>query len=230
MSDYTLEIELLSDTAFGMGAGVSGLLDTEIQHDECGLPTLSGRAIKGLLVNECSEILYALNDDQRKNWERVAVRLFGRRGEMLDDVTGVFIADATVAPDLVAALQADFVTPPDKILDSLTDIRRQTAMNEKGAPEDETLRAVRVLLRGLTLYAPLSFDGDPGEDEKALLAACVLSLRRAGLSRNRGKGKISVKLTCRPLSPAEFVQAKKEAGEDQASKWFKYFEAEVTKQ
>lgn len=226
MSDYTLEIELLSDTAFGMGAGVSGLLDTEIQHDERGLPTLSGRAIKGLLVNECSEILYVLNDQQRQHWEAVAVRLFGKRGETWDDVAGVFIADATIAPDLVAALHADLTEPADRLLNSLTDIRRQTAMNEHGAPVDESLRAIRVLLRGLTLYAPLSFHEKPHDDEKALLAACVLLLRRAGLSRNRGKGKISAALTERPLSPLEFAKADTYA--DQASTWFEHFAMEVT--
>ncbi len=231
MIDYTLEIELLSDTAFGMGAGISGLLDTEIQHDERGLPTLSGRAIKGLLVNECSEILYALNDDQRERWEGAALSLFGKRGEMLDDLAGVFIADATIAPDLAAVLHAGEGISSESILNSLTDIRRQTAMNEKGAPEDESLRAMRVLLRGLTLYASLTFSSDnPGKDEKALLAACVLSLRRAGLSRNRGKGKISARLTRRPLSPAEFAQTEEKHKDDnEARGWFKHFEQEVTK-
>ena len=36
MTDFTLEIELLSDTAFGSGAGMSALVNSEIQHDEKG--------------------------------------------------------------------------------------------------------------------------------------------------------------------------------------------------
>lgn len=226
--NYTLEIKLESDTAFGSGSGISALVNNEIQHDEKGLPTLSGRAIKGLLVNECSEILYALPSDKRAAWEETALHLFGQRGEMLDDVAGVFIADATMPPDLVAAVHDDNALTRQNVLDSLTTIRKQTAMNEKGAPEDETLRSTRVLIKGLTLYAPLTFLSEPGKNEKALLAACVMSLRHAGLNRTRGKGKIKVTITERPLTPLEFSQSEKELP-NQAANWFNHFATEVTK-
>lgn len=226
--NYTLEIELKSDTAFGSGSGISALLNNEIQHDEKGLPTLSGRAIKGLLVNECSEILYALPAEKRNDWEQAALNLFGQRGEMLDDVAGVFIADATLPPDLVAAVHDENNLTRQNILDSLTTIRKQTAMNEMGAPQDETLRSTRVLIKGLTMYAPLSFVASPGENEKSLLAACVLSLRHAGLNRTRGKGKIKVSITERPLTPLEFSQTEGQFA-DLAAGWFKHFETEVIK-
>jgi len=228
MINYTLEIELQSDTAFGTGGGVSALINSEIQHDEKGLPTLSGRAIKGLLVNECSEILYALPDAIRAHWEQVALNLFGQRGEMLEDVAGVFIADATMAPDLVAAIHADNSLSRQSVLDSLTTIRRQTAMSVMGAPQDDSLRSVRVLLKGLSLYAPLSFNAEPGSDEKALLAACIMSLRRAGLNRTRGKGRIKVKITACPLAPLDFSKSSNKF-EDDAPIWFDQFKREVTK-
>ena len=226
MTDFTLEIELLSDTAFGSGAGVSALVNSEIQHDEKGLPTMSGRAIKGLLVNECSEILYALPPKKREHWEPVALKLFGQRGEMLEDVPGVFVANATLAPDLASAIHADKISSQE-VLDSLTTIRKQTAMNELGAPEDESLRAVRVLVHDLTLYAPLSFTSAPDPDAQALLAACVMSLRRAGLNRTRGKGKLKLRITSRPLGPQEFAKSE-EQSKDLAPDWFKLFEKEVT--
>jgi len=47
MPIYTLELELLSDTTPGRGEGVAGLVDAEVQHDELGLPVISGRALKG---------------------------------------------------------------------------------------------------------------------------------------------------------------------------------------
>ena len=74
------------------------------------IPMMSGRAIKGLMVNECSEILYALPKEKREHWERAALKLFGKRGEMLDDVSGVFVADATLAPDLVSAIQVNIIS------------------------------------------------------------------------------------------------------------------------
>jgi hypothetical protein len=232
MNSYTLELDLLSDTAFGIGSGVSALINSEIQHDEKGLPTLSGRAIKGLLVNECSEILFTLPDDKRIHWEQVATNLFGQRGEMLEDVAGVFIADATMPPDLVAAVHADDSLTRQNVLDSLTTIRRQTAMNELGAPEDDSLRSVRVLISDLTLYAPLSFTNEPEVNEKALLASCVMSLRRAGLNRTRGKGQIKVKITTRPLTPLEFLNSQDKVN-DLSPEWFEHFKQnlkqEVTK-
>jgi hypothetical protein len=228
MSNYTLEIELLSDTAFGVGSGISALVNSEIQHDHKGLPTLSGRAIKGLLVNECSEILFALPEDKKARWEKAALNLFGQRGEMLEDTDGVFIADGAMPPDLAAAVHGDQELTRQEVLDSLTSIRRQTAMNEMGAPEDDTLRSVRVLMSGLTLFAPLSFMHEAGEDEKALLAACIMSLRRAGLNRNRGKGKLKVKVTARPLAAHEFSKSEGQF-QDQAPDWFAHFAKEVQK-
>ncbi len=228
MNNYTLEIELQSDSAFGNGSGVSALVNSEIQHDENGLPTLSGRAIKGLLVNECSQILFALPAATRSRWEKAALNLFGQRGEMLDDTAGVFIADATMPPDLVSAIHADTSLSRQNVLDSLTAIRHQTAMNEYGAPEDDTLRSMRVLIKGLTLYAPLSFTSTLGIDEKALLAACVMSLRRAGLNRTRGKGRLAVKVTTRPLTPLEFSSSEGKYN-DQSPEWLEHFKQEVKK-
>ena len=215
MSAYTLEITLESETAFSMGAGVSGMVDSEIQHSESGLPFISGRTLKGLLVNECSEILYALGDTQK--WKDAAQSLFGSRGDM--DVQSDFsIGDATLAPDLVLNLLRDRLTRQE-VLDALTCIRYQTAMNEKGAPKDESLRAIRALISGLTFYAPFTLP--EGElDAQALLAACVLSLRRAGLGRNRGKGKIKVQIIDRPLDPQNFAITQ---SQELTTNWFEHF-------
>ena len=60
MMEYALKLELLSDTAFGRGDGVDGLVDIEVQHDAYGLPFLGGRALKGLMGAECDDIVFAL--------------------------------------------------------------------------------------------------------------------------------------------------------------------------
>ena len=63
-----------------------------------------------------------------------------------------------------------------------------------GAPLENTLRAMRVILRGIPFEAELSFQQPPSDDERALLAACVKALRRAGTGRNRGRGKLKAEL------------------------------------
>lgn len=228
MPEYALEITLLSDTTFNMGAGVAGIVDAEIQQDALGLPILSGRAIKGLLVNECSEILYALPEDKKENWKTAASRIFGQRGETHDGVELLHIGTATIAPDLCAFLahEENRLSRQDT-LDALTSVRRQTAINEVGAPDDETLRASRTLIHGLTLYSPLIFSEMPNKRDKALLAACAFSLRRAGLGRTRGKGKIRAQITNRPLDPEKFCQTETEA-QNLTADWFDIFKKEVS--
>jgi len=53
---------------------------------------------------------------------------------------------------------------------------------------------MRVVLRDIEFIAQLELDPDARDDqlgdELALLSACVLSLRRAGTGRNRGRGKV----------------------------------------
>lgn len=221
MSAYTLEIKLLSDTAFSMGAGVSGSVDAEIQHDEDGLPFISGRTLKGLLVNECSEILFALQN--AAPWPQAAQRLFGSRGD-LDEQSQLLIGDASLAPDLVYHLRLEKLGR-QKILQALTETRHQTAMDDRGAPQDESLRIIRTLTSGLVFYAPLNFPQDD-LSARSLLAACVNSLRRAGLGRNRGKGKLKATITGRSLNPGLFSQMlSTDIGQD----WFKEFKTEVLK-
>src|SRR5262249_38818515 len=74
------------------------------------------------------------------------------------------------------------------VLQSLTGIRRQTAMNHYGAPDHSTLRSMRVILRGVSFESELSFTDPPMDDEWTLLAAATLNLRAAGTGRNRGRG------------------------------------------
>jgi hypothetical protein len=220
MNNITLEIQLMSDTTFSIGGGVSGLVDAEVQHDELGLPTISGRALKGVLVNECADIINSLPSDR---WKTAALCLFGKRGEVMDEPGGVWIGDAGMPPDLVTALRNDKNLLPGDILDSLTSIRTQTAMDEMGTPKEESLRSIRVVLRKTMFFAPVLFADEPSDDEKALLAASVMALRRAGLGRRRGKGKIHARLTDRPLDPHQFAGTAEQSIQDLTIEWFKLF-------
>ncbi|PVE30161.1 hypothetical protein DC030_15410, partial [Enterococcus faecalis] len=58
-----IRLKLLSDATFGRGDGVSGLVDEEVEHDaRTGLPLVRGRTLKGLLVEGCADIFYALGE------------------------------------------------------------------------------------------------------------------------------------------------------------------------
>jgi len=190
----TLVVKLLSDTTFGSGRGTPGMVDVEVDHDEMGLPFLGGKALRALL---------------RDSWlsmQRVfpelfpaACRAFGKPGDMDDGAilrVGNAVVDSETREWVRAALERDTnpVSAKD-VFGALTAIRRQTAMDrETGAPAETTLRATRVVIRGLELQAPLTWLDEPAEAEVRCLALAVLATRHAGLGRNRGRGHIAVSL------------------------------------
>jgi hypothetical protein len=194
-------IKLKTDATFGRGDGVAGLVDEEVEHDRAtGLPFLRGRALKGLMVEECSNIMFALECRHSPALNRLqgpARFLFGQAGSTLDDDASMHVGPALLPKELRDAVEAEVKRglPPADILESLTAVRRQTAVDERtGAPDEGSLRSLRVVLRKTCFISQIDFEKDPSSDALALLAACVMSLRRAGTGRNRGRGRLSAKL------------------------------------
>ncbi len=204
-----LHLKLLSDATFGRGDGVAGLVDEEIEHDPItGLPFLRGRTLKGLLVEECASILFALGARSNR-YETAAKELFGSAGSTLADDGLLQVGAAQLPEEIRQAVDQDVrakrLTAND-VLESLTTIRRQTAVDEaSGAPDRGSLRAMRVLLHDTPLVAELSCDRELHADELELLAACVLALRHAGTGRNRGRGRVEAWLIDPkpPITPAD---------------------------
>jgi hypothetical protein len=196
METYTLTLTLESDATFGRGDGVAGLVDTEVEHDRYGMPYLRGRTLKGLLAEERANILSALGD-QASRWNESAQRLLGRPGSTIEDKANMRVGNACLPSDLRAAVAVDVeagkYTKTD-VLESLTEIRRQTAMDESGVPDPGSLRAMRVVLRQTVFEASLSFTRPATRDNLALLAACVMALHRVGTRRNRGQGRVTARL------------------------------------
>lgn len=203
-----IRLELKSDATFGRGDGVAGLVDEEVEHDATtGLPFLRGRTLKGLLVEECANILFSLkkqNSSARAQLDQAAKFLFGQPGSMVDDDAHMHVGTAMLPEELRDAVGAEVkrgdldpaeVLNPAEVLDSLTAIRRQTAVDETtGAPDEGSLRSMRVVLRATSFMAQLDFDEGPDDVAKGLLAACVLSLHRAGTGRNRGRGRLMARI------------------------------------
>lgn len=193
-----IEVALQSDATFGCGEGVAGLVDEEVEYDpRTGLPFLRGRTLKGLLVEECANLLYALERQQSvyySQFAQSALFLFGQPESIAQGDAAMRVGAAQLPEQLRQAVEKHIKRnelKPAEVLESLTAIRRQTAVDEKnGAPQKGSLRSLRVVLRETTFVAAIDFIKEPDEASKGLLAACVLSLRRAGLGRNRGCGRL----------------------------------------
>ncbi len=193
-----IHLKLLSDATFGRGDGVSGLVDEEVEHDaRTGLPLVRGRTLKGLLVEGCADIFYALGEAGSSAIQDSAEFLFGKPGSDLAADAQMRVGTAQFPQTLRRAVAADVrdkrVTA-EAVLQSLTAIRRQTAVDDQyGTPEAGSLRAMRVLLRDTELIAPLTFTQD-ATAHLPLLAACITAVQRGGIGRNRGRGRLSARL------------------------------------
>ena len=199
MLDLDLKLQLLSDTTLGRGDGVAGLVDIEVQHDEYGCPYLQGRTLRGLLVEECANILHALElQNKAVEWTPSAHKLFGNPGSTHEDMAFLKIGDAGLPTDLQHAIRSEVLKgtiTPQEVLESLTSIDQQTAMNPMaGAPKDGSLRSLRVILRNTIMISRLTFLGKPEANDLGLVSACVMALRRMGTSRNRGRGEVLAQL------------------------------------
>lgn len=203
MSEYIIQLILLSDTTFSRGDGVAGLLDREVEHDDCGLPYLHGRTLKGLLGEEADSLLEAMQlikGQQLNVWQQARDALFGTGGSKKASSANVHYSHAQLPEDLRKTVELtlkraddNYLTRQD-VLQSLTTVRRQTAVNGDGIPHDGSLRSMRVILRQTPFYASLHAPQNLTHEELALLAASIMALRRAGTGRNRGRGHLQADL------------------------------------
>lgn len=200
--DLALKLRLISDTTFGRGDGVAGLVDQEVEHDSTtGLPFVRGRTLKGLLVEECANILFAIRTEPGyPGFTKAAQRLFGSPGSTMADAGALHVGSARMPEEVRKAVEDDIAgnaIKPTDVLALFTDIRRQTAVDEEtGAPDRNSLRSSRVLLRETVLMVSLNVNL-PEDDHYvwALLVACIAGLRRGGSGRNRGRGRLEAMLT-----------------------------------
>ncbi|HWO26214.1 MAG TPA: hypothetical protein VNO30_46120 [Kofleriaceae bacterium] len=187
-----LSIELLSDTTFGRGEGTPGVVDIETEHDHYGLPMLRGKALRGLLRDSWLSMQEHFPDLQESGG-----RVFGPHADV-EETAILRIGDAVIEEQAQAFFTAaidrqnDPLTP-EAILATLTEIRWQTSEDRStGAPERTTLRSSRVVMRGLQLWAPLSWLAATGPNDGRCLALAVLATRHGGLARNRGRGHLRI--------------------------------------
>ena len=202
--NYTIRVKLQSDTSFGKGDGVPGLLDMEIEHDPLtGLPVIPARRLRGLIVEECANMLFAMRLADNENFGQAmlaANELFGQPGSKNNDFGALAIGAAT----LPAALQHAVAHAihrgkvlKQEVLDAFTTIRRQTAIHPlDGVPESSSLRAQRAVIRNTVFEATAEVELTALDlpFAEALLASCVMSVKRGGTGRNRGRGKVTAEL------------------------------------
>ena len=206
MTDYFLEIRLLSPLTSSSGEGRVGWVDRDIAFDDLGLPILAGRRLKGLWREAYRDVVDAWKLCDKEL--RPAEDIFGKAGKKPDDrKSPIHVGNAELhepkassLKEWLAYLQQPGVQSnlrPDDVVQHFTSVRAQTAMDrETGAALENTFRLTRTLKAGCVFWAPVHFVTPPDD---ALLTALVLgaaALQHMGTARTRGLGKVKCRFIC----------------------------------
>ena len=203
-----LKLELLSDAVPGSGEGLAGVIDTEIAQDECGLPYIPGKRIKGILRESAKELkdIGEIKSDIKA--------IFGKEGEKwgsdfkisdgyLENYEGLrnFLTYCSMDSELKQIFNRQAV------LDFFTYTRTQTAIErETEVAEEKSLRTLRVLKKGLNFYFDVHCKDEYIEDLEKI---CKVT-RNFGLRRTRGLGEIKFELLDEEKRGSEEVHEKSE--------------------
>ena len=208
MKKYNLIIELLSDLCVADGGVYNSLLDTDVCHDEYGLPYIPGKRIKGCL-RECALELqdWGTVELQVKNDNPIEA-LFGKKGDS-NNKSAIRISDARLEgnKNLIKEIKAGNATlyHPQNVLEQYTYIRSQTSIDsETGVARKNSLRTMRVINRGWKFIAEVESNDNVS---KKLLSDICRCLRNMGLSRTRGLGEVKCELI--PISEEDNKTPKK---------------------
>lgn len=202
MSNYVLQVRTLSPLLLGSGEGQGSTIDRDIVFDNHGLPYFPARRLKGLMRESCTEVCEMASMSHLSSVASLpsVSSVFGTPGQCE--------SSQIQWPDLHLESETELLTwlgwlrnneefcqliQPEAIVESLTERRTQTRINENGVAAPGTLRISRLLRAGVTLSGVLT----TSEEDIAvrhMLALGALNLRHAGLGRNRGWGKIQTRL------------------------------------
>jgi CRISPR-associated protein Csx10 len=192
MKKYKLELFLESDTLVGSAEGYGSTIDTDIVFDEVGLPFIPSKRIKGILRNSAEDLRDMFNE-AKIDILISTDDIFGWVGET--NATKMFLSNLYPAEyELTKSnlKNSQVRMSKEDVLEYFTSIRRQTSVEkETRKVKEHSLRTSRVLKGGGSFSGEIEFD----EKNENIMGLVCQNARRMGTKRNRGLGKISIKLT-----------------------------------
>lgn len=195
MENLVIKIKLLSESIFGNGGSENNSVDIDILKDEIGVPYFKGKSLKGKLREEAEYITNYIKSD-RVDLKSMMYELFGRSGEFNNNT--LKFSDCTISENiwknLKYAVDSKKIISKNDIVNSFTEVRSFTRINEEGFTENGSLRQARVIKKNLVLYCNIETIKDLSNIEKGLLAASIAALRNLGSMESRGKGLVSCRL------------------------------------
>jgi CRISPR-associated protein Csx10 len=207
VKQYTLRLELLSPALIASGEGFGSVIDTDIVFDEVGIPFIPAKRIKGCLLDSAREVkaMFGSAEIPETDMPVQLEKVFGLPGaEKSAPVffSNLFIEDYKenqawlqyyLSLKKGRHLQYGNILSRESILETFTEIRQQTAIDEDGVAKEHSLRTFRLARKDLVFYGDLQME----ENENGLLETIVLAcmnFRRMGSVRNRGFGEVRCSL------------------------------------
>ncbi|MCH4183570.1 MAG: RAMP superfamily CRISPR-associated protein [Prevotella sp.] len=194
--DTTLHVKIETVSPISLSSGQADVtVDTDVIHDEYGLPYFPAKRFKGLLYESAIEVVEMSELCKGNYVTREAVNeLFGRvAGSNVQMNIHDFHLENydEMIEDLKCVEQAykECIQPSDVLAD-YTSLRYQTSIDEKtGVAADTSLHNMRVVNAGIVFAGEIRLcDVETAHIDAVVWA--LQNLRYAGLKRNRGFGKI----------------------------------------
>lgn len=177
-------IELLSDSCISSGETYNSSIDTDVCYDSYGLPYIPAKRIRGCLREAGLEL-------QDFGMDIDVDAVFGKPGNS----SAAFVLGNAKLKDygmyvrqLDNCGRAEYIHQ-QTVLNRFTYIRCQTKIaRESGTAEETSLRAIRVMKKGLVFAADIEVQ----EEYEETIRLCCQNLRSMGMNRTRGMGEVRV--------------------------------------
>lgn len=190
------EVRIKTESPLCLNSGKADVnVDADIVHDALGMPYFPGKRLRGLLYESAVEVVEMAELCTTPFIERKTVEeLFHKRADSTVEliVPSFYLEDyRNMAKEwkYLQSVHGDLIRP-ESVLHTYTSIRFQTALNADGTAKETSLRNIRVVDSDLVFVGKVQVNGGEPRHEQAL-ALAVSNLRRAGMNRNRGFGRLS---------------------------------------
>lgn len=190
-SNGKVKITLMSDLCVGAGESYQSKVDQEVVYDDYGFPYIPAKRLRGCIRESALE-LAEFDDSLMGSYES----LFGKEGSLASK----FILNDAHLEDyegMVKGLQScsnQSLKHPQNVLELYTYTRTQTKIDSStGIAQDNSLRTMRVVRKGLTFIAEVKFkDKKISKGEIDLLNNAISMTKHIGLNRTRGLGLVDM--------------------------------------
>lgn len=199
-------IRLLSDLCTCSGETYNSIVDTDVVYDEYGIPYIPAKRIKGCIREAALEMMeFEMIQPETYN------RIFGKEGSQRAafSISNAYIKNYEATIKALKGCKDKGLASQQNVLSQYTGTRTQTAVDmESGVADENSLRTLRVVNKGLVFEAKCEMRGS--EEEKEILKQAVSLVKHMGMARTRGLGLVDLTVAEEQEKHAAHVKINKE--------------------